>query len=458
MSTVTEANLVCDGCGRRFAWKPAYAGKSLKCKCGQVIKAPAKAPMASAAERSKPAAKPAPAAIEDDFDRLCAQAEYELSAAEAAATSYAAPISSSRSSLSSSSGGNSNSGRAAAAAPLGPSVPSMLGYMGTGRQPLKQEAVKGSPVKDLIAPIVLIVVGVLALYFEGWWMDIRNPVVLTGFVLAKALINLPLVFIAMLMAVRMIDLGLGPIGPALVKIAAVALLPSAVAGTIGGESWALRFALSLATCAALMAYLFEMDYHEIVISVGIIWTIQTWLTMLILGLIFSLGGAGAGRHLTAMANPRGAPTPPPPGYVVPHISAEQQAALDRSYAELNEANEDIRSGRCYLARIWLKIERHEAPPGMTNQQVIDWADKFYAAGSTRVWVTDVERFEEGRQVCTKMLVESPPDDKIRAAIVKVRDQLHKPELPTADQDIPYLIIPLTKQAQSPAATEDIEGS
>ena len=46
----------CSSCGKTYTWKPAYAGRMLKCTCGAMIKAPATAP----------APMPAPAPVPDD--------------------------------------------------------------------------------------------------------------------------------------------------------------------------------------------------------------------------------------------------------------------------------------------------------------------------------------------------------------------------------------------------------
>ena len=41
----------CKQCGKTYKWKPEFAGKKVKCKCGYVMTAPAKpAPEAAADE------------------------------------------------------------------------------------------------------------------------------------------------------------------------------------------------------------------------------------------------------------------------------------------------------------------------------------------------------------------------------------------------------------------------
>jgi hypothetical protein len=49
-----EPKFNCSSCGKEYRWKPELAGKKAKCKCGNVIPVPTKAPAAA-----RPAPKPA---------------------------------------------------------------------------------------------------------------------------------------------------------------------------------------------------------------------------------------------------------------------------------------------------------------------------------------------------------------------------------------------------------------
>src|SRR2546421_7916461 len=81
------AKLSCGACGKVYAWKPQYAGKTLKCSCGASIKAGAAPGAASAPVRPvaagagaarKPAAAPrANASAEDEFERMMS-ASYDV--------------------------------------------------------------------------------------------------------------------------------------------------------------------------------------------------------------------------------------------------------------------------------------------------------------------------------------------------------------------------------------------
>jgi hypothetical protein len=67
---VEGAKFACESCGRQYPWKPEFAGKRAKCKCGQVLTVPASLPEVGAQDLfdlvpepgSAPAPKPQPAA------------------------------------------------------------------------------------------------------------------------------------------------------------------------------------------------------------------------------------------------------------------------------------------------------------------------------------------------------------------------------------------------------------
>ncbi|MBI1369651.1 MAG: zinc-ribbon domain-containing protein [Planctomycetes bacterium] len=42
---MSEPKIVCEGCGKQYAWKESLAGKKVKCKCGHVMRIPDKPPV-----------------------------------------------------------------------------------------------------------------------------------------------------------------------------------------------------------------------------------------------------------------------------------------------------------------------------------------------------------------------------------------------------------------------------
>jgi hypothetical protein len=153
--------------------------------------------------------------------------------------------------------------------------------------------------RDFILPSGLIAVGLLLtfaearLFFGSW-----NPIALAAYVAITTVINLAMIFAALLLTARLLDLGLGEIGPALLKIAAVAILPSAVGGII--REGLSPFGGYLAWGVTLLAYWFllwlhfEMDFQEMTICTAIIWVIRTWLGVLVFMAIFHLIFSSAG--------------------------------------------------------------------------------------------------------------------------------------------------------------------
>ena len=47
-SPMNEAKVRCGGCGKEYSWKPEFAGKKVKCKCGEVFLFPDQPPTAVA--------------------------------------------------------------------------------------------------------------------------------------------------------------------------------------------------------------------------------------------------------------------------------------------------------------------------------------------------------------------------------------------------------------------------
>ena len=87
--------------------------------------------------------------------------------------------------------------------------------------------------REMVLPSGLIAIGLVLTFVEArLFLGNWNPIALVAYVAITTVINLAMIFAALLLTARLLDLGLGEIGPALLKIAAVAILPSAVGGII----------------------------------------------------------------------------------------------------------------------------------------------------------------------------------------------------------------------------------
>ena len=308
----------CGGCGKSVAWKPQYAGKRLKCKCGFVMVGPPAAPgrvgsapvktpttVVSAPPAKSVAAPPPPPNTDeagDDFEALLAQAE-EYAIAEEASKPKEKPKPVRAVAVGASAGG-----AGAVALPASP----MLGYARTMPRKPDEAAVSGM-LHDVYAPLGLLVAGVLANFLDARVRGLHDPAMMTVFVMITCTINLVLVFSALLIGVKLLDLGLGSIGPALLKIAAVALLPAAIGDivryyTLGIVAWPMTVIMYY----ALLYFLFQLDGSEMWIVVAIIWLMQTWISLLILGLLFGAMGIGlrsGARGGSVASGPASSPTP-----------------------------------------------------------------------------------------------------------------------------------------------------
>jgi hypothetical protein len=459
MSSVV-ASFSCGSCGRAFAWKNEYAGKTLKCKCGQPIKAPSAAPSVAAAAggavRSAPMAKAAPAAppppksasvptpaaeSEDDFAKLVSDAEYELAAAPPPppptkrVTAVPAVA-------------------VATAAPGGPASP-MLAYARAARKPDADEGTQRALVTDFYAPLILIVLGLAAYVFDAMLMRFHNPVMAGAFVVLNCLVNLILIFIALLIGVKVIDLGLGPIGTALLKITAVAVLPAALGDIIlyytqvGLASWG----ATLLMYYGLLYYLFELDGAEIYIVTSILWLVRMAMALLLIGLVVSLLGGGstasgvvglAGSSSTiGGAASGGGPQNPHPTYFPEAIEDAKGNEVPVKPSDVEkQADELLAAGKITEAKIWVSdAEPHHYSHVMNKKSMQQRVDQIYQAGAKKVYAAGIETVGPDDFV-SQYLIELPDDPDARKSTFKFADSMNHATEPTKDDGRKYIVVPV----------------
>src|SRR5688572_8139616 len=309
----------CDACGKTYAWKAQLAGKKVKCKCGSPISVPAEDP--ALAEAPPP-----------EFEDLYALAQGEdvpvapppiarAVGAPVLATAGAAPDLAPAPKAPRKGGVRPAGGGGGGGAPAAGGRPKMLGYaqMGGGRRRLADDDKDGSgdvffnPVKDVYVTAGLILLGtVLAFYvmMSDCGLDAGTGIVAVGIL---SVVNLLLIVPAILLTVRLFDLGIGPIGPGVLKLAACALAPAAIGEEIktmfsGSLGSYIGGCISLAITFTIFMKLLDMDFMETLTCACIIWVIRTWLIYLLLGALFAgslgsafsggigaIGSAGAGR-------------------------------------------------------------------------------------------------------------------------------------------------------------------
>jgi hypothetical protein len=429
--------LVCTQCAKSYVWKPEYAGRTLKCKCGASIKAPAVASSVAAPAAKAGAAPPArpPAAVasapppDDDIEKMLGEAtEYDVKDEPLTATR---PVSRVAAVTMMPAGG-----AAAVAAPASP----LLGYASSIRKPV-DEATEASKITDIYIPVALIAVGLLAYIWDAHLWGISNPVSIALFIAIKSVINLVLVFTALLIAVKLIDLGLGPMGPALLKIAAVAVLPGAAGDiitiyTLGLVAWGITILMYW----GLLYYLFDMEASEFMITTGILWVVQTWVSTLLIILILSgLGISRASLSTNPPSAARGSLFGPPSTPTNPAEQFDDTPEGQDKYAEYMIQNSDA-----VEAREWLKPEHtnHAAIKFSIDTQR-EWTDKFYAAGAKKVWTADFYKLGV-QEAAHRLLVEMPDDKKSRGAIMQLVAEMERhPKDPDPDPGSKYLHIYLS---------------
>ena len=430
--------MTCGGCGKSVAWKPEYAGKRLRCKCGFVMVGPPAPPahvaprpaapagatsgdgtMSAARGAAKPAMAPPPPAAPaghdvDDFERLVAQAEEYAIADEPAQPAQQAQQQQPRRRRSASAaqiplpGAAVPAGAAGAAVATAPS-PFLAYARAVPKKP--DESATTDQLRDFIVPLALIVGGILTYFFDAHLRGLHNPLLMSVFVLITCVINLILVFTALMIGVKLIDLGLGNFGPAMLKIVAVALLPGAVGDIVRFYSFGLlSFGLSLLMYYVLLYYLFDMDGQEMSIVTGIIWLVQTWVGFLILALLFSTMGIGprgaSGGGGTSSGSSSTAPMFMPGG------DRPEPAPPDPDETALSE----IHAGTAVEFRKWIEPDLHGVMRG-SRGLVLQQAERYYAAGAKTVWAMQIEKRDQ-MEICHEMVIELPTDPAARKAFFK----------------------------------------
>lgn len=365
MSQVDLGKFKCDACGRQYPWKPDYAGRKVKCKCGAVMTAPTEPP------------QPEPPPQDDDL----LGGLYELAAEEKAAAKAGATIPATGlrcpscqadmnvgDTVCPACGFNLKTGLKAraekATAATGASA-AMLAYASASRHAPADakvalaNSVGGAPLKELYIPAALVVAGLIAQGYIYYW-DLPS--------IGVALVaNLVLSFVGVAIVARLLELGFGAPGPAVLKMAAICLLPAAIAhyiGTlVGAESPFVRAMvgamLIMPLTEAGFMLLFDLAYDEALYCTVVIWLVNQWAVMFLVGAIITGAGVGFGGGGTPSASKQIA-------------KADEAAAMALSMGNAQEAEG------------WLKESNNRIFSGETNESSLKVVQDAYAAGANKV--------------------------------------------------------------------------
>ena len=161
----------------------------------------------------------------------------------------------------------------------------------------KEDEVGSGLFKDLWLPLILIIAGLAGEFISQlfFYADTAPTVVSVLISVGVELaVRVPLMLVAMIVAVKLLDVAFGPLGQALLKLCAVVLGPSAIVGAIalltGGGLVGLLFAviLSIGFYWLLIHILFDLDGTETILFIIIITIINRVAEIAIVTIISSL--------------------------------------------------------------------------------------------------------------------------------------------------------------------------
>ena len=337
MAGKSAATFGCTACGKQYGWKQELAGRKVRCKCGEVMVAPSEPPSAPEADTygfaddppatTKPARSAAApgAALSADAcpgcgkplaaeAAICVQCGYNRKTGgklkthvDGAAIPMAAKAVPAR------------PGAAAVARPAPSSAPAgvPLGYA-TPEKPVVTDVIEGSRVMDLWVPVALVLVGTVASLAElmhfnpDYKVSFATAIPMVGIHL---IVDMVLLLVGCLAAVKMMDIAFGAPAQALLKLAAISIAPAALGNIIcqllGDNTGMVSWMVSLILYFGLFKPLFGLDLGEIMMLTSVVWLIRTWVGMFIwmflMHLLFSgaLSGGGGGSSSSGFSAPPG---------------------------------------------------------------------------------------------------------------------------------------------------------
>jgi hypothetical protein len=402
-----DPKFACNECGKTYKWKPEFAGKKVKCKCGYVMTAP-KAPVApkpadepdldalyDLAEDGKAAAAAAPAMIRcpactsemEPGTQVCPSCGFNLKTgkrAKAAAVAGAAGGGSGRRATAVAAGPSSavipsgGGGAAVAAAPGSPLA--AFQAFGKPRVGLQKDAPDTGVMTEWVLPIAFIVIGLglaiaQATHFNTYTLSLKDALMQAG---TQLVLSLVLMTVAGALCIQWGEIAFGSPGPAALKIAALAIGPAAIARIVSyllNDQWGMvGFFLAFGIYFTMCHYLFEWDMSEKWIVTGVTLVICMLAVPLITVMMFG-----------------------------PAKSAVQN---DDAFVK---ARQDM--GRTVEAQAWLNESGGRLLGELPRGTSVDAVKELYALGATEVQV------QPDGPNAAEMHVRMPKDVKKRKAIV-----------------------------------------
>jgi hypothetical protein len=452
MPSTSTGKFSCDGCGKSYSWKAELAGRRVKCKCGGVMTVPKADPAAAAAEEALPpefedlyalAEGPVveavtPPAFTRGGGTPCPSCGVNVESGAAICVACGAKIKTGKKGKTKATGGGGGGGGTAVPALAtagGRGGGAMLGYaqMAPKRHGSDEERsgdVFFNPLRDLYIPGALIVGGTIISYIAIVFRDgVRSPGIAVLAVGLMTLFSLILTVPAVLLSVKLFDLGLGPIGPGILKIAACAIAPGAVGdlmsmifhGAAGGYiGWCMSYLITL----GIFMKLLDMDFGEVLMCSTFIFLLRTWAVTALLMLVmrgFGMGGlpigggfgggggSGAGRITLAG-----------------DVDHDEDDSLDAIRArESDEMTIRTLHGGGVDGKTWIEGGSNRVLAGQDHGTSLQIIRDFFSAGATEVRVFPHKDAKRNQETALTMIV-IPPDDKdTRARVFKQMKPLAK---------------------------------
>ena len=302
MSTANAATFACEACGKSYRWRPDFAGKKLKCGCGNIMHLTTPPTAANVAEAPlQPAARRAPAAgaacpeCSSPFApgaALCINCGFNLVTGTRVQTEVVA-----------SAPRTGKKKKKKKAAPKAPGMGKGEFTSFAQRRILAddpEEVAAKAMWNDLYWPTIALSVGLVLSIVDGVWGPGSSDwkYVVTS-VLVTGLINVVFSFIGVLITSKLLSIGLGNFQTALLKVSAIALAPGAISDIIINKMpsyWAIGWIVSIFLYYGMFVKFFDMDMMETMICAAIIWVMRTWVAYFVIALILSgIGFARFGR-------------------------------------------------------------------------------------------------------------------------------------------------------------------
>lgn len=385
MSNAAALRFSCNACNKSYAYKPEYANKKVKCKCGAVITVP---------EMSAP--------VEDDLYDIVEEPKPAIPVAKPAPRVAI-----------------TNSAASAAAAKL--SNPKVLNYKSgpTARQRERAtQSVFTDMTRDVYVPTGLIAVSFVAfvvftLFFED--AGAAGVAIYTAAMGAVFFVKTLLMIGAAFILAPILGVSFGPLWTAILKLAAVAMAPDILATIISDSIGApgaglLANSIALAFYWFLISYLFQLEAAEawyVVIGFAVLrWLLTMVLAIVIAGFLMS----GGGSSLINSAGNAAAAAP----------TASGAAAFDQDVEDMKQSN-SLEEAKAYIAK------GRQGTKGA-------FVDKLYAAGAKNVWF-GVTRDINNKTEPFSLVVEWPSNKEKRAAVLKeIRDYYKATDESFTDED------------------------